>query len=301
MLAIIQHNFTGIDGLTVGQRPRPHLIAEGVLIAMETLPVVPSDWHKETNLHATAEQAAQLPRVIGIGGVGTVIAVGQHRDQQLLNQRVLVMHPQGSYQEVICNTNPDWLFPLPDTLSNEAAATLTAGPGTALVLANFIKQHPSDQIMMTGANSVIGLILCQLLGPAYPGLTPIVSPASQAYFHHILPDFPCYLANHVKTTTGRTLLVDIAGSPRLLQQLSATQHPAEIVSIALQSTELTVPFTFVHEDFDPLIYQHFIQDVTEQKLQLPIDRSFTFMDTQLAQHYAKDTHSRGRVLVDLRH
>ncbi|WP_414692981.1 alcohol dehydrogenase catalytic domain-containing protein, partial [Oenococcus oeni] len=117
------------------------LTDNGVLIAMETLPVVPSDWHKETDPNATAEQALQLPRVIGIGGVGTVIEVGHNRDQKLLHQRVLVMHPKGSYQEFILNTNSDWLFPLPINVSNAEAATLTAGPGVALALTEFIKQN----------------------------------------------------------------------------------------------------------------------------------------------------------------
>ncbi|WP_414689137.1 alcohol dehydrogenase catalytic domain-containing protein, partial [Oenococcus oeni] len=91
MQSIVQTNFTGIDGLIIRNEPRPALTDNGVLIAMETLPVVPSDWHKETDPNATAEQALQLPRVIGIGGVGTVIEVGHNRDQKLLHQRVLVM------------------------------------------------------------------------------------------------------------------------------------------------------------------------------------------------------------------
>ncbi|MFV8762966.1 hypothetical protein L813_004465 [Oenococcus oeni X2L] len=43
MQSIVQTNFTGIDGLIIRNEPRPALTDNGVLIAMETLPVVPSD------------------------------------------------------------------------------------------------------------------------------------------------------------------------------------------------------------------------------------------------------------------
>ncbi|OIM61560.1 NADPH:quinone reductase [Oenococcus oeni] len=299
MQSIVQTNFTGIDGLIIRNEPRPALTDNGVLIAMETLPVVPSDWHKETDPNATAEQALQLPRVIGIGGVGTVIEVGHNRDQKLLHQRVLVMHPKGSYQEFILNTNSDWLFPLPINVSNAEAATLTAGPGVALALTEFIKQNPSDHLVITGANSVIGLILCQLLGSTYPGLTPIVSPDSQAYFNQSLPGYPVYSIEHLQLFHGRTLIIYIAGSEPLLQQLIAAVPRASIASIALQTSNLNVPFTFVHEDFNHQIYCHLIKTVASHKLWLPIGRIFSFAETKKAQHYAKDHHSRGRVLVNL--
>lgn len=134
LLTVTQTDFNGIDSLTYHEQPTPKLPANGVQLAMTTWPVVPSDWHRESQPDATAEQLATLPRIIGIGGVGEITAVGAQRDARLCHQRALVMHPSGSYAETIISTNPDWLFPLPATVSDADAAALTAGPGTATVL-----------------------------------------------------------------------------------------------------------------------------------------------------------------------
>lgn len=301
MKSIIQTNFKGIDGLSIRDEPLPKLTENGVLIAMETLPVVPSDWHKEFDPNATAEKSDKLPRVIGIGGVGTVVGVGKNRDQKLLQQRVLVMHPKGSYQEFILNTNKNWLFPLPASISNSEAATLTAGPGVALALIKFIQQNPSDNLVITGANSVIGLILCQLLGSTYPGLTPIVSPTSQEYFSESLPGYPSYSMDQLQfKNNSQTLIIDIAGSETLLKQLIAIVPSSSIASIALQNSTLTVPFTFIHEKFEPQSYRNLINTVANHKLWLPIGKIFKFSETKEAQHYAKENHSRGRVLINLK-
>ncbi|PWG00416.1 alcohol dehydrogenase catalytic domain-containing protein [Levilactobacillus bambusae] len=297
MQSIIQTNFTGIDGLELVSMPQPTLTDDGVLIQMQTLPVVPTDWKRESNSHATNEQAAQLPRVIGIGGVGTIIQVGKNRDQALLNQRVLVMNPAGSYSEIILSENPDFIFPLPDTVDDASAAALTAGPGTALALKHEIDQSSADNIIITGANSVIGLYLIQLLGEPNQTLWPIVSPQSQAYFHRQLPGQPAYQVEDLPQLSGYSLIIDIAGSRPLIDQLLSRCPNPSLISIVLMAYEGPEPFKFVHEEFDADQYRQFITQLATQKLWAPIDRTFPVQDIKQAQHYAKDSHSRGRVLV----
>lgn len=154
MLTITQTNYNGIDALTAQQQPIPRLTENGVLVQLQCLPVVPSDWKRERHANATAEQLAKLPRIIGVGGVGQVIAVGAHRDPTLLHRRVLVLQPTGTYCEVLLSEQPDQLFPLPDSVDNASAASLIAGPGTAKVLLNVAANYPDAPLIITGANSV---------------------------------------------------------------------------------------------------------------------------------------------------
>ena len=300
MLAIMQTNFNGIDGLVYRDIPQPQLTNHGVLIKVTTLPVVPTDWKRETNAHATSEQLTSLPRTIGIGAVGQVVAVGRDRDAALLHQRVLVMNPTGSYSAYLLSENPAFIFPLPDDVSDESAAALTAGPGTALALKEAIAQHSATNIIITGANSVIGLYLLQMLRPTTRHLYPVVSPSSQAYFHEQLPALTSYTPETLPQLDN-PLIIDIAGNSALLDALTTHCGHASIVSIALMTYDPHTPFQFVHEEFDPAHYQTFIRQLATHDLIAPIDRIFPVTQTKEAQHYAHDSHSRGRVLVTFNH
>ncbi|MGV0168455.1 quinone oxidoreductase family protein [Furfurilactobacillus sp. WILCCON 0119] len=297
MLSIMQTNFNGIDGLELWQQPVPEVTPASVMIAMDILPVVPTDWKRESDPHATHEQLAALPRVIGIGGVGRIVEVGADRDQALLDRRVLVMNPAGSYSQYVSSTNPDFIFPLPETVDNKSAAALTAGPGTALRLLTEIKQSQATNIVITGANSVIGLYLLQMLHDEARPVWPIVSEASTAYFNEQLPTVASYTTATLPALAKHSLIIDITGSEALLNQLLIQLPEAEIVSIALQQFSTAGAFKFVHEDFDAAAYRHFIDQLATGELVAPIDRVFPVTEIKTAQHYAKEAHSRGRVLT----
>lgn len=298
MQAILQTDFSGIDGLKLVEVPIPTVPADGILIKTTMLPVVPSDWKRELNPQATAEAAAKLPRTIGIGGVGRVVEVGTKQDVTLLDQRVLTMNLAGSYSEYSLITQRNFVFPLPDTVSDAQAAALTAGPGTALTLLKEIKKRSVDNVIITGANSVIGLILLQQLATLPVQVWPLVTQASQAYFNEQRPGQPSYQIETLPTL-GSTLIVDIAGSDAVLQHLLEHVPDTPIVSIAITASDSIPNLTFVHEEFDAANYKLFIQQVADGTLSIPLDRSFTFAHTKAAQRYAKAAHSRGRVLVTL--
>ena len=298
MLSILQTNFNGIDALEKRSLPKPNPTADDVLIQMTTWPVVPTDWKRESNPEATAEQLDSLPRVIGIGGVGRITEVGTNRDPQLLNQRVLVMNPAGSYSEYITSSNPDFIFPIPDSVSDESAAALTAGTGTAAVLRHHIEMSAAEDVIITGANSVIGIYLLQLLAGTDKHLRPVVSPASRKYFQEQLPSQPVYTLNELPTDLpAKPLVIDIAGSTNLLTDLLDRYSTATVISIALTEFPTAKTFKFVHEDFDADQYRQFMSQLATGDLHAPIDRVFAFTDVKAAQHYAQDSHSRGRVLV----
>ena len=298
MYAIVQTNFNGIDALTIRtDYPKPAVTPNDVLIKMTVLPVVPTDWKRESNPNATTEQLADLPRIIGVGGVGTIVAVGDNRDPQLLNQRVLVMNPSGSYSEYVLSENPNFTLPLPNIVTNESAAALTAGPGTALTLKHEIDQSTARHIVITGANSVIGLYLLQMLQTDSRQIWPIVSPNSQTYFQQQMPTIKAYTAEELPTIEADSLIIDIAGSVPLLDQLTQYFPHNQIVSIVLMHADFNQPIKFVHEDFNADDYRHFIQQLVTGELVAPIDRTFPITAIKTAQHYAQDTHSRGRVLV----
>jgi len=297
MLTIVQTNFNGIDGLTIETQSIPQLTSEGVLIKMNVLPVVPTDWKRESEPNVTAEQLTQLPRTIGVGGVGQVIAVGANRDRGLLNQRVLVMHPMGAYAEYVVSTNLDWLLPLPASVSDRAAATLPAGAGTAVMLHQKISRFQPSEVIITGANSVIGLYLCQLLRASQCRVWPVVTAASRSYFEQQLPEYRPVTLDELPASLEQPLVIDIAGYQPLLQELT-TKYPLNtLYSIVNQASNQLPALQFVHEEYRSATYQQLITQLAVGRLKAPIDRVFPVVEVKAAQHYAQDHHSRGRVLV----
>ncbi|MFC6253439.1 alcohol dehydrogenase catalytic domain-containing protein [Secundilactobacillus hailunensis] len=295
MLAIMQTNFNGIDDLTAQSVSKPKLTADSVIVKMNTVPVSPTDWKLESDQHATNENLAQLPRIIGIQGAGLVVEVGENRDQHLLNQRVLVINPAGTYSEYVRSTNPDWLFPLPDAVSNEAAAALSAS--TALTLKKFIDSSDADNLILTGANSVIGLTLLQLLHGESKPIYPVVTAESLAYFNTQMPNLTAYTSDQLPKLTGKTLILDTVGIVGLLETLVTHTTNASVTSIVIMKDPGLPNFKFIHDDFNADDYRLFIQQLATGELKPLINRTFPIAETKKAQHFAKETHSRGRVLV----
>lgn len=298
MFSVVQTNFNGIDGLEYQELPKPELTNDGVIVKMNTLPVTPTDLKKETNPNATDEKAEDLPRTIGMGGVGTVVAVGNNRDQALLNQRVFVISINGAYSEYVLSTNPDFIYPLPDEVNDASGASLLGGPGTSMVLKEEIDQSNAQNIVITGANSVIGQFLIQMLDHSNKTIWPIVSNSSKAYFQNQFPDLTSYTAEELPDLED-SLIIDIAGSKKLLSEL--IKHVGDkIISIVIMHTDKFDNLKFVHEEFSPKLYKQLIKQLASGELVAPIDRVFSIKATKEAQHYVADSHSRGRVLVEFK-
>ncbi|GAK30183.1 NADPH-quinone reductase [Weissella oryzae SG25] len=299
MLSVVQTNFEGIDGLEYKTIDQPSLTPDGVIIKLHLLPVVPTDVKRESDAHATNEHFAALPRTIGVSGVGEVTAVGAKRDQNLLHQRVFVLNPAGSYSEYIQNTEPDWLFVLPDAVSDAASATLTA---TAITLQEQITQSNEENIVITGANSVIGMYLLQsLVVKENQAVWPVVSAASQQYLATELPNIKTYTVDEVPVKAEDALIIDIAGSEALIETLAEHFTKARVVTIVLMKHEQTADFKFVHEEFAADNYRQLIKQLATGAIKAPIGKIFAVEETKEAQHFMIENHSRGRVLVEFKH
>ncbi|CAM3111945.1 zinc-binding alcohol dehydrogenase family protein [Leuconostoc rapi] len=294
MISIKQVDYNGIDSLKYVTESVPAVLPNGVLVKMAVLPVVPTDLKRESNPNATSEQFGTLPRTIGVSGVGTVVSVGSNRDSELLNKRVLLLNPSGTFSEYVLNENNDWLFMLPDEVSDNEAATLTA---TSLVLKKEIEDSTFSNVFITGANSVIGIYLLQQLNTVDKKIYPIVTPSSKTYLKDFLPDIQVYTVSDISEKLDSAIIADIAGNEEILKSLSDKIIDLSIVSIAIMKQNKFSNFKFVHESFDHTTYEYLIEQLADQSLRAPIGKVFDDHDVKQAQHYLEDNHSRGRILL----
>jgi len=99
-----------------------------------------------------------LPAIGGTEAVGTVEAVGDGVDAALIGKRVAAGGVQGSWAEYFIAA-ANGVVPLPEAISDEAAAQLIAMPFSAISLLDVLQAKAGDWIVQTAANGAVGKVL----------------------------------------------------------------------------------------------------------------------------------------------
>ncbi|WP_392562410.1 zinc-binding dehydrogenase [Orbus sturtevantii] len=101
----------------------------------------------------------------GVDGMGTIIAVGKHVPQLRINSRVAYhtdLRQDGSYSEYTL-VDGRALIPVPDGISDIAAAAFPCPGLTAWQAVQKLPQLSGKRILVNGAGGAVGRIICQLL------------------------------------------------------------------------------------------------------------------------------------------
>ncbi|MGV8853735.1 MAG: zinc-binding dehydrogenase [Devosia sp.] len=102
-----------------------------------------------------------LPAVGGTEAVGTIEAVGDGVDATLIGRRVAVGGVHGTWAEYFI-ASATGIVPLPEAISDEAAAQLIAMPFSAISLLDTLNAKAGDWIVQTAANGAVGKVLAAL-------------------------------------------------------------------------------------------------------------------------------------------
>lgn len=102
------------------------------------------------------------PYVAGVGGSGTVAAVGERVDPAWLGRRVVVRTgPTGGYAERVAVPVDD-LVPVPDAVGLDTAAALLHDGTTATGLVDAVRPAAGERVLVTAAGGGLGVLLVQL-------------------------------------------------------------------------------------------------------------------------------------------
>lgn len=102
-----------------------------------------------------------LPAIGGTEAVGTIDAVGEGVDAALVGKRVTAAGIHGTWAEFFI-APANGVVPLPDAISDEAAAQLIAMPFSAISLLDFLTVKKGDWIVQTAANGAVGKVMAAL-------------------------------------------------------------------------------------------------------------------------------------------
>ncbi len=144
--------------LTPRDVPAPRAGAGQVLVRMLLSPIHNHDLVTVTGSYGVRPE---LPAVGGTEAVGVVEAVGEGVDAALVGRRVSVAGTPGTWAEHFV-ADASALVPVPDAMSDEAAAQLIAMPFSAISLVEFLDVEAGDWIVQTAANGAVGKVVAVL-------------------------------------------------------------------------------------------------------------------------------------------
>jgi NADPH:quinone reductase-like Zn-dependent oxidoreductase len=112
-------------------------------------------------VRGTYGRSRDLPAIGGNEGVGVIDAVGEGVEAGRLGQRVVKLGEAPTWQEWVV-LPADQTVPVPDTLSDEAAAQLFVNPLTAWLLHDAVALHAGDVLVQTAGASAVARVAAQL-------------------------------------------------------------------------------------------------------------------------------------------
>ncbi|KRL95835.1 quinone oxidoreductase family protein [Levilactobacillus hammesii] len=303
MQAIIQDSYQGIDALKLLPRALPALTPLGVRVETRYTPVMPYDVLTETG-QLKQQRPVRLPIVVGYGFGGIVREVGQLRHTQLLNHAVIGVHPAGSHQEQLLSTFPPLLLPVPEGVSLAAATTLIGGGDAAYLALKKSRLHAGETVLITGASGSVGTYLIQLLRLADIHTIAVGHSSRRDLLRHLGAEqvvvYDQSLTAQLPSSTAVNQVIDLAGSPQLLDQLTELLGAVPILSLALPTYHARLPqqaFTFVSGAIMPKDYRWLLQQLAQGTLQAMIQERLPFTAVKLAQHRLQEQHAAGRILL----
>lgn len=105
----------------------------------------------------------EMPARAGTEAVGVVEALGEGVQGLEVGQRVATGGTFGAWAELVVAPTAG-LVPVPEGLSDEAAAQLVSMPFSAIALLDFLDVAEGDWIVQNAANGAVGRLLAQLAG-----------------------------------------------------------------------------------------------------------------------------------------
>ncbi|UQS83672.1 MDR/zinc-dependent alcohol dehydrogenase-like family protein [Bombilactobacillus thymidiniphilus] len=290
MKAIIQSGVTGTQSIEISNVEPDQFLTTSIEVKTMAMPILPYDVMK-----LKGKIPVKYPNVMGYGAVGKVIRVGTLRSNKLLGKRILIFNPSGTYKERVISNFPPLAIPIPERVSNEVAATLIGGLDTSLVIYKKIKKSNLHNIVILGADSVIGLGVLQLLKADDINTIPIVRDISKDYFNKKVSELNLSVSSQSykqSLTQDNTLIIDIAGDYDAISKY--VDNGFHILSLVINNSS---KINFVSEPILPKEYMQLLQKISMGELIAPINKLFPIDEVKEAFTFQSTKPSRGRNIL----
>lgn len=229
--------------LAVQDSPDPVLADDGVLVSVAAAGVNPADLLQVAGAYPPPPGAPSWP---GLEVAGLIIAAGPLVRGWAVGQRVAALLAGGGYAELAA-VSASQLLPVPDTLSDIAAAALPEGLATAWSnLVHVGGMHPDDVVLVHGATGGVGSLAAQLAVARGAKVVAVAGGAERAHrLRELLAAVPgAHEPVVVDRTTedfvaacqalgGADVVLDVVGAANLGRNVDALATGGRLVVIGL--------------------------------------------------------------------
>ncbi|TVV25554.1 zinc-binding alcohol dehydrogenase family protein [Weissella cibaria] len=287
MKAVVRNGF-GLSSVAVTDVEEAPFLPMSAEIKTKKVPLLPYDIMKINGEIYTDKQTT-----LGYGAVGVVTKVGALRSKKLIGQRVIVLDQNGTFKENIVSNMPPLIIPIPDEVANEEAVAVIGGVAYMLMKKIIRAATTTKQVVILGANSVVGISLIQLLkNKGNVTIIPEVRQESRDYFDRLVESLGMDAFLNTDKIMADALVVDIAGNKDLVSLYK--NQGFEIISVVIQG----VPgIKFVSAPLFPNEYALILGMMAQKKLRVFIDKDFSVNQIDEAINYQIMSYSRGRNVI----
>ena len=188
MQAVMYDHFGDASVLSVREVPTPQPARGQVQVRVRMASLNPVDFKLRSGMLRMVGRPRR-PAITGKDFAGEITALGADVHGYTVGQRVFgsvdPMGGQGSCAQFVA-LSTDLIAPIPDSLSDEVAASLPVASGTALQALSDIAQLQHGQtILITGASGAVGASAVQLARSIGAHITGVCSTANIAYVRAI--------------------------------------------------------------------------------------------------------------------
>ncbi|MGW4523973.1 NADP-dependent oxidoreductase [Amycolatopsis sp. NPDC004378] len=161
--AVVYEKFGGPEILELREVPEPHAGPGEIRIRVTAAGLNPMDWGLASHPALAAQFGVTVPAGFGYDLAGVVDEVGENASGFVVGQRVYggVM-AKAAADYVVVATPAETLWPTPDGISDEVAATLPVAGLTAAAALAAIDLRAGDTVLVGGAAGGVGVFAVQL-------------------------------------------------------------------------------------------------------------------------------------------
>ena len=157
MKAIVYEQNGSPDVLEYREVDDPSVTNDGVLIRVKAISVEGGDL-----VNRAAVPPPVIPYIGGYQRAGVIEAIGANVKELHVGQRVAAFNFGGAYAELTC-VPAHYVYPIPDSMDFETAATIPVTFGTASqAILNHCSLAAGETILITGAAGGVGMAAVQL-------------------------------------------------------------------------------------------------------------------------------------------
>ncbi len=253
MKAVVIHDYSGDkqSSIRVEDVPTPEPGPGQVLVKMAASPINPSDLMFVRGRYGITRP---LPMIPGFEGAGEVVDAGRGvLSQMRKGKRVIALATDGldgAWAEYMV-TDVRRIWPVPDALTYEQAATAVVNPLTAIALLEMARERRAEAVVSTAAASALGRMMLRLANERGLPVIHIVRREDQVSLlremggEYVLnsneDDFDARL-NDLTRELNATVLFDAVGGELTGQVLKAMPRGSSgVVYGALSNTAAAVP------------------------------------------------------------